>query len=74
MGEAVLDHGQHVEGRIGKILKPLTTPVHCTGREKNKQTKKQMIVDNTNLKRLHIKSSQNLIVCVSKILIIGQNY
>ncbi len=29
--QGVLDHGQHVERRVGEILKPLTTPVHCSG-------------------------------------------
>ena len=37
VGKAVLHHGQHIEGRIREILKPLTTPVHCTGRKGNKR-------------------------------------
>ena len=28
VGQTVLHHGQHIEGRVGKILKPLSTPVH----------------------------------------------
>jgi hypothetical protein len=34
VGKAVLGHGQDIEGRIGEILKPLATPVHCIRGEK----------------------------------------
>ena len=47
MGEAVLDHSQDVEGRVGEILKPLTTPVHCRGRgreEKNELREVKLII------------------------------
>ena len=26
--QAILHHGQDIEGRVGEVLKPLTTPVH----------------------------------------------
>ena len=31
VGQAVLHHSQHVQGRVGEVLEPLATPVHWGG-------------------------------------------
>ena len=28
VGQAVLHHSQHIQGRVGEVIKPVATPVH----------------------------------------------